>query len=114
MLELTTQERLIIWRRRLNCHQIVIEKMHPNWGKWERGEIPIPLSILISIPNMDLTKGEECHILRRRKGITIKDAASHIGISHITLIRMERDEVVSEEPYLRYLNYLEEGPGNEI
>ena len=41
---------------------------------------------------MKLTKGEEALVIRHRLRMTQKQAAQKLGICHVTLRRMERDE----------------------
>ncbi len=47
----------------------------------------------------DLTYGEECLLLRRRLGYSTATVPSIVGISHVTVIRIEKDEVEDRHGY---------------
>ena len=67
---------------------------------WEEGVPATPDTVI------KLTKGELYYIIRERLGLTLKNAALLIGISHVRLIRLEksaRDHKILREFYAKYV-----------
>lgn len=56
---------------------------------WERGEAPPPPE---HIQEVELTAGEKARLLRRRLGLSIREAGELAGISHVTVIQAERNQ----------------------
>lgn len=51
----------------------------------------------------DLTPGEQCWVLRNRKGITQAEAARYFGVSRYTIIKWEHDAGGNVSTYRRWL-----------
>ena len=75
---------------------------------WESDAIKFPGDI----EKIKLTQGEECYLLRRRLGLNLKETARKIGVSHVTLIKWEKENPPDTE-YLRYLVKQEEKQNGE-
>ena len=93
--DLTPGERFWLWRRRTGTHSYdasviygVSTKLITAWERDRRTDVPE-----VNLPGGELTCGEQATILRRRAKVSIKSAAVQLGVSHVSLIRMERDEI---------------------
>lgn len=90
--DLTRGERLRIHRRRQGVTQ---EQAAVGYGvpfkhviQWESGDRDgAPMAPALE----KLTPGEACHIARRRAGMTVMQTANALGVSRITLLKMEAD-----------------------
>ncbi len=98
--KLTMGERLYLLRRRMKLTQ---EEAAYQWigpGEWreinamERGKKPISHDLIrtLELRWFRPEPWELLQIWRRREGWTIREAARHMRLSHITLIARERGE----------------------
>lgn len=92
--DLTRGEKLYLDRRRFRWSQaetaVYFGVPRVKYMRWERGEITegVPYITLGKI-----TRLENCMILRRRAGKTMKELAQEIGVHPWTLRLMERGDV---------------------
>jgi len=111
--KLKPRERLWLWQRRNNlsrrqtaAHFNVSEKTVTNWRSGRRG---FHHSVELT---EDLRPGEICALLRHRSGLSIVELAGKFGTSHVTFLKIERDDKRAEEELLpwwwAYLNLGEE------
>jgi transcriptional regulator with XRE-family HTH domain len=90
--DLTRGERVRTFRRRNEITQEsfaarynVPTKYVSEWERGDRDDIP-------HIPSLGkLTPGEACYTARQRSGMTVKQVAKLLGVSRITLLKMEAD-----------------------
>ncbi len=92
---LTVGEIAQINRRRLGKTQQEMAELHDvpqsTISDWENGKAVVPPALLVDpFPLMEL---EELRLLRRRAGLTINEAAARLGLSHVTVIGMEKGTV---------------------
>lgn len=65
---------------------------------WENGEAVPP-----DLPPVVLSVGEQARVLRRRMGLSIRDVAKLMDISHVTIINIERNRSKLGEAMLKAL-----------
>lgn len=104
MITLTPGEKLRIQRRRLHLNQTEQAKRlgvtQSTISAWECGNSLVPPHL---VPKLVPTPGELSAVLRRRMGLPVWGLAAQLGVSHMTLIKRERDEAPNDE----YLELLE-------
>jgi len=105
----TDRERLVICRRRQQWTQrqaAKFFKVHPvTYSNWERGVKPMPDKAVRFVGRFAsiLKAHEVCKLLRRRLGLSIKQAAEGVERSHTNIIMAERGTACPE----RYKRWLE-------
>lgn len=91
--ELSTGERLYIWRNRKGFDQYKAAEHHGTtyrvYGKWERDEKPTTGKPKYVGLQAELTKLETCLLLRRRKGWTQRQLSVAMQRSHGWIKRLE-------------------------
>jgi DNA-binding XRE family transcriptional regulator len=105
-LNLTEGETLSLFRERKGLTQKDFAKNYLKVSQstlslWERDHVKIPIN-QDTLPKITPTRGEWCRVLRRRLRLTLRNAAYGIGVSHVTIVRMEREKL---DP-ARLWNYL--------
>lgn len=95
--QLTTDQRLVVQRRRLGETQ---DEAAARWGVspwayrcWERGGNGAPTGIRLG----RLADHESCFLMRRHWGMSRKECAAAMGISQGWLTQMERGQVCAEK-----------------
>ena len=87
-------EKLWIWRRRQ--HLTLVEAGHRlavsrgNLVDWESDRTEPPGDIRRRVGPIIPTPSEELRVLRKRSGLGSRGAAEAYGISHVSLLRLER------------------------
>lgn len=101
---LTVGEIAQVNRRRMGKTQQEIAALHEvpqsTVSDWENGKAVVPPALLIN--PFPLTELEELRILRKQAGLTIQGAAEQLGLSHVTVIGMEKG-TVNGEPLQRLI-----------
>jgi predicted transcriptional regulator len=111
-LKLTRGERIMIGRRRDGHTQGSFAEeqdiSQPVVSRWESDELEPPKDVLKRYKRLGkLSQGEQALIMRRRLGLSIRDAAKMHGISHFHLIRIEADERQSDA-YTTFIHHVYE------
>lgn len=103
-IDTTPGEEFKAHRRRLGLsHPVLAKKMKIPQSTIKCWEDDVP-----SAPELDisLNEGERYYVLRERLGLPLKKAAKLIGISHPTLIKLEKQEGGHEVLRAFYKKYL--------
>ena len=91
---LTFGERVLIWRRREGLtHSSACQHFGltvGEYGRFERGMEPFPLTAVPWSGQAFLSAGERCLIYRRRAGLLQAEVAIHLGCDPTTVSQMER------------------------
>jgi transcriptional regulator with XRE-family HTH domain len=108
-IKLTTGERLTLYReqKRTTQKQLanLLDVSQATLSMWERDYSLFPL--LKDIPVFTPSRGELCRVLRRRLKLTLRDIGQGMGLSHVTIVRMEQGKKRAEILW-RYLVKLRE------
>lgn len=95
---LTRGEIFRLWRRRNGYTQedsadfLKVPAKHV--AEWESGDRAFPKGIVR--PALEkLTPGESCYIARWRSEMTVQQVATALGVSRITMLKMEADKTKS-------------------
>jgi len=103
-MKLTQAEAMFLHRRRKFWTQTAMAEFlgltQPIISDYETGREPIPEELQVHVHlMMPLAPHEEATLLRRRLGLTLRDAAKRYGKSYETLLRyengMRREDVVA-------------------
>ena len=93
--ELTSGERLHLWRRREGYTQKRLAKLvktsQIQVSRWERDMNSLPLAMEKRLARLEqLTLAEKAHVMRRRNKIGVRALGDDMGISHVSLISGEK------------------------
>lgn len=104
-MNLTEGEKAMINRRRMQMTQADVAALHgvpqSKVSEWENGKGMPPMAMRRN--PLPLTELEELRLLRKHIGLTIEEVADKLGVSHVTVIAMEKGRR-DPEPLVRLIN----------
>jgi transcriptional regulator with XRE-family HTH domain len=90
----TMGERVWVWRRRQELTLVeAAQRLGVGRGHlvdWEADRSVPPPSVCRRVASLTLTSTEVLRLLRRRSGLGSRGAAMAYGVSHVSLLRLER------------------------
>lgn len=88
----TVGERAYLARRRRKVPAAEWARLHgmpvKTYRAMELGRIPVT-AVVPLVGAAEVTALEAAHLLRRRSGLSLREVASGVGVSHVTLLAME-------------------------